>query len=460
MTTDNPSVPPSDQPILHVVHHHEAHDAILHASQHAYDHTGTNVANVGEHHHHSDRAITASDPLKGLDDPRIEKVPHGKNSPHLEHRDKNDVTETHVRLGHKPGDPDPNYIIDHHGHVKELRAPDTKLNGADHAVTIEVEAGSRLNKHQQAALDGLEKAVKKEYPKSKDADATPEMQQVLDRTAAGPGIPSVAPHLRGGNVGMPHGPKDWGSHAGDRGGNGGRVPSAAEARARHEDVPYSAPVDYGKLGLDRNVPRDRIAAMISSNEGSPTTINWNDNGAGVSVGMFQANQKRGELPKLFSDFANTPQGFATLEKVFGEQMAEQIRANPEMVRGLNFRPGNQLGQELEQLVQDPTFQELQLNQLRSKIDEASQIAKQHGVTSEAGVALVADVINQFGEGGANGFLRAADGITDQEEKARAIARSVQNHSRYGGRYAADMNGKVAQNSLSFHNDYHGGAEDA
>jgi hypothetical protein len=450
--SDAPAAPGSANTAPHGIHE---------ASHDAYDKTGTNVTSLNDstiHHHHSGKikdthVITADKPLTDLHDQRIERAagtPKDATGAPLKHRDASEVEALHVRSGHKKGDSPANYVIDGKGHIKEQRPADTKLNPGDKAITIEVEPGAKLNKDQQAALYGLEKAVKKDYPASKEPQLTPEMQDVVDRTNAGPSIPTVAPKHRGGLVGTAHGPKDWGSAAGNRGGNGGHVPSAAEAHARGEAAPFSAPVDWGKLphGLDRSKQTDRIAALISSNEGKPSSINWNDNGAGVSVGMFQANQRRGELPKLFSDFANTPNGYEALVEIFGAEMAAKMKANPEMVRGLNFSPNNELGKELEQLVQNPQFQQLQLDQLRGKIQEADGVAQQHGVTSEAGVALVADLINQFGSAGANKFLGTADGVSDQQEKARAIARAVQDHSRYGARYAADM-GKMASAGLSF-----------
>ncbi|MBS2007057.1 MAG: hypothetical protein JST01_08450 [Cyanobacteria bacterium SZAS TMP-1] len=133
-------------------------------------------------------------------------------------------------------------------------------------------------------------------------------------------------------------------------------------------------------------------------------------------------------------------------------MAAKIKANPEIIRGLNFNPHNELGKGLMALVQNPAFQQLQLDQVRAKIQEAAPIAQSHGVTSEAGVALVADLINQFGEGGANRFLGAADRVSGQEEKARAIARAVHANSKYGGRYLADMQ-KMDSAGLSFDHTY-------
>ncbi|MBU6452271.1 MAG: hypothetical protein KGS72_10860 [Cyanobacteria bacterium REEB67] len=492
MTSDHHIPAGADEPIK--PHHHQ--EAVPHgikaASHEAYHHEGKNVASLSdaapaysaEHtgKKKESHRITPDKPLTGLDDPRIEKVPvkhavshtdnpadvnakhkavDAKETAHegsatLEPRAKSQVNKVEVRLGHKKDDPPANYVIDAEGRIKEQRSPDTRLHKGDDAVTIEVEAGAKLNKDQQAALDGLVKAVKKDYPDTKQEQISPDMQDVIDRTNAGPSIRPVPPKERGGDVGMPHGPKDWGSRAGNRGGNGGLVPTAAEARARGEEVPFSAPVDWNKLphGLDRNNPTDRIAALISSNEGKPTSINWNDNGAGVSVGMFQANQRKGELPKLFSDFANTPDGYEILVELFGAEMAAKMKANPEMIRGLNFNPHNQLGKELEQLVQNPAFQQLQLDQVRAKIQEAAPVAQQHGITSEAGVALVADLTNQFGAAGANRFLGAADSIppSDQEGKARAIARAVNNHTQYGGRYLADI-GKMNSAGLSFDNTY-------
>jgi len=158
-------------------------------------------------------------------------------------------------------------------------------------------------------------------------------------------------------------------------------------------------MSYGHL--NQNDPIDRIALRIMHNEGSPTSINWSDNGAGISVGMFQANQKLGELPALIKNMEQVdPHLFA---QIFGQSFAWLVRNNTQELRKIAFANPqgtgpNELGAKLEEAINQPVFQQVQLAMLLSKIVHAKHVAAEYGITSEKGVGLVADMINQLGEG--------------------------------------------------------------
>ncbi len=175
-------------------------------------------------------------------------------------------------------------------------------------------------------------------------------------------------------------------------------------------------------------PVEKIMATVMSNEGEFTTVNWNDNGHGISVGAFQANQKLGELPFLLVSMQRTnPQLF---REIFGWQFDSLVRHEPEAVRQLNFtdakhRHPNQLGVRLQESLEQPIFKLVQLGIMHEKVLQAKQVAACYGIDSEKGVALVADMINQLGLGnascGARHYLRYALSQQSEIAKLKAIA---------------------------------------
>lgn len=184
--------------------------------------------------------------------------------------------------------------------------------------------------------------------------------------------------------------------------------------------------------LDKNSEEagsvEKIMATISSNEGSPEAINWNDNGCGISVGAFQANQKQGQLPLLLARMQKRqPQLF---ENIFGREFANIVALQPQAIRHVQFtnehgNGPNQLGWRLKEALKQPLFKETQFVMLREKILQSKLVASQYGIYSEKGVALVADMINQLGVGndsyGARHYLKYALGKTNEMAKLEAIA---------------------------------------
>lgn len=199
--------------------------------------------------------------------------------------------------------------------------------------------------------------------------------------------------------------------------------------------------------LDATNPTDRVAAVISSNEGRATSIDWNDQGHGVSVGIFQANQRVGELPELLHQFAVLPQGQQQIACAFGTQKAAQIQQNPEVIRKWHFSPKNSLGKGLQKIVHSNLFQKFQVAILRHKVNKAAEVAANYGITSTAGVAVCADLTNQWGRAGAKRFLKAADAMQSQGGKVSAIVMAVSKGSQYGSRYQQDLQ-KVQGDELS------------
>jgi hypothetical protein len=171
----------------------------------------------------------------------------------------------------------------------------------------------------------------------------------------------------------------------------------------------------------------KVMAIISGNEGSTETINWNDNGCGISVGAFQANQKYGEFPLLLAKMQRAdPKLF---DEIFGHNFANIVKHQPQVIRRVKFideqhMGPNQLGAKLQEALKEPVFKQAQLMMLREKILQSQQVAFKFGIYSEKGVALVADMINQLGLGddtcGARHYLRYALGKQNEIAKLEAI----------------------------------------
>ena len=214
--------------------------------------------------------------------------------------------------------------------------------------------------------------------------------------------------------------------------------SPASQRRNHHPVQPAKPtgfdqIDYKQLQNTSSSDSafDRIAEVVSRHEGRPDSINWNDNGAGVSAGMFQANQKRGELPSLLR--AMEQANGELFAHIFGQGFANLVKSEPEKIRKIEFTAGcgnkpNSLGLRLEKALAEPLFQEVQRKMLREKIVHAACVANEYGLTSERGVALVADLINQLGEGrrtgssGARRYLNFARSQFTEDEKIATIVK--------------------------------------
>jgi hypothetical protein len=214
----------------------------------------------------------------------------------------------------------------------------------------------------------------------------------------------------------------------------------------HENITSENP------NLDPDEHVDRVAALITSNEGDPDSIAWNDNGHGVSVGMFQANQKKGELPQLLKSLAERPDGKRQMLNAFGKDMTAKIEEDPEIIRSLKFKRNNWLGKGLKLLVKSDSFAELQIEILRDKVRASSEFAAAHGIKSTLGVAIVADLTNQWGRGGAARFIKSAGQVDDEAAKLKKIVSKVDSTSAYGDRYKGDLE-KAPELGLSVQDEF-------
>ncbi|MBK9773289.1 MAG: hypothetical protein IPP57_21145 [Candidatus Obscuribacter sp.] len=191
--------------------------------------------------------------------------------------------------------------------------------------------------------------------------------------------------------------------------------------------------------MDMNNSVDKVVSLISRNEGKANTINWNDAGHGISVGLQQSNQHRGNLPELLK--AMHKENPAKFDAIFGRNAAKMLNEN--FVRHAHFSRNNELGRAMQRAVNDPELQKPQLELTREHVRRAAEMARQMGIKSTMGVALVADLTNQFGEGGAMKYLRQARGHHSEEDKIRAVA----NSSRHGHSHRAARFNTIASSGI-------------
>lgn len=214
----------------------------------------------------------------------------------------------------------------------------------------------------------------------------------------------------------------------------------------HQDFQreLAAPARHGRtIVLRSNV--DKVVALVSGNEGGPTSINWNDNGAGISVGFFQANQKAGKLPELLQRMHEAnPERF---NQIFGRYANQMLNEN--FVRRAHFSPRNELGRDMQAALREPDFQRVQVVMLREHVMRANEIARNLGIKSTLGVALIADLTNQYGEAGALGFLSQARRRRGEVNKIQAIANASNGESFRAGRYSSIVSTGLVSSRDSF-----------
>lgn len=161
---------------------------------------------------------------------------------------------------------------------------------------------------------------------------------------------------------------------------------------------------------------DRVVKTVASNEGKFNTLTLNDAGHGISVGIRQWNQKAGELPDLLKSFHDkNPEKF---DKIFGKY-AENLLSE-KYVRRTNMAGNKDMMGRMKEALNDPEFQEVQVDKFKKFAEKSGEMAKKYGLKSELGAALVADIANQMGEGGARRIMRRA-GLTPGGEVADEAA---------------------------------------
>ena len=139
---------------------------------------------------------------------------------------------------------------------------------------------------------------------------------------------------------------------------------------------------------------DRMRKVIASNEGSEGTINPDDAGAGISVGVRQWNQKTGELPDLLRAWRDAnPQKFRTIFGVYSSELLDE-----HWVRSINMHQQHGLITAMKKALLDPEYRGVQNNLTRNFIGRTARFAQENGFRSEYAVAAITDAVNQCGLG--------------------------------------------------------------
>lgn len=147
-----------------------------------------------------------------------------------------------------------------------------------------------------------------------------------------------------------------------------------------------------------------VAKWVTQNEGSRDkhlAYNANDMGHGISVGLLQWNQEKGKLPDLLKSWHDkNPRKFNTM---FGEHSADLLKDS--WVRTADFNGNKTLHSGMRKALADSEFQGVQDKLSNQNMVRACNVATDHGFRSLRGRAVVGDLFNQLGEGGARSALR-------------------------------------------------------
>lgn len=153
--------------------------------------------------------------------------------------------------------------------------------------------------------------------------------------------------------------------------------------------------------LNSNDFVDRVIQNISAHEGNFNSINKNDAGYGISIGIRQWNQKAGELPVLLKAWnRQDPQKF---NQIFGPY-AEQL-LNDKWVRSYDMANDAQFMSRMKTALADKEFQDVQVSESRAFVKRNMELANSYGFKSELGVALICDMVNHMGTGGTEKALK-------------------------------------------------------
>lgn len=177
---------------------------------------------------------------------------------------------------------------------------------------------------------------------------------------------------------------------------------------------------------------ERIVASISSHEGGFTSINQNDAGYGISVGIRQWNQKTGELPHLIRAWHDKhPTKF---KQIFGNYSPSLL--NEKWVRDYDMANDSQFMKAMQNALADKDLQRVQLEDAHRFVNNTTELAKKYGFQSEFGVALVCDMVNQMGANGTErtlakcGIKKHEGAIEDEHDAALRISRVRPNGKRF------------------------------
>lgn len=308
---------------------------------------------------------------------------------------------------------EPDIIIDKHG-VPHLN-PFRRRLGPDETVFVALEADDNWREISAAqAADQLQKACVRDLisyfeMQNPGASIPDEWLSVLSRQ------PDLPPPHSGAGGGFRGG--EGGGYAGGCGGHPGTISDHIPHRvARGVDVGHATKMENAlaprlKDSLDLHKFVDRVVAAVSGNEGNFQSINRNDSGYGISVGIRQWNQKVGELPGLLKAWHDKdPEKF---QQIFGENANNLLKEN--WVRQANFQAQPGLMDSMKNALADHEFQDVQVQLARDFVVRGIQLGMKYGLKSELALAHVVDMANQKGFGGAESVLRRAGQLGGNEK---------------------------------------------
>ncbi len=149
---------------------------------------------------------------------------------------------------------------------------------------------------------------------------------------------------------------------------------------------------------------DQVVHAVSGNEGNFVSLNRNDCGYGISIGIRQWNQKVGELPTLLKAWqSKNPREF---NEIFGEKYSDKL-CSESWVRNYNMSADPDLMTRMDKALHNKAMQATQVELARQFVKSSIKLAQEFGFKSELGIALVCDLVNQTGTGGARSALRRA-----------------------------------------------------
>ncbi len=214
------------------------------------------------------------------------------------------------------------------------------------------------------------------------------------------------------------------AQAASRNSQPGRKDDTAQNRESKEIPTLVAPAASKDYSLP-NPPKStdasftkQLSDVVSKNEStSYRSINWDDNSAGVSVGVMQWNQKKGQLPELFARWHEEyPIAF---NAIFGEKASNgktyaQNLLHEEYVRDADFRHDSKLRHALVKALEHPGFQKAQDELSHEMVEEYRDIAHKHGIHTQFGVGMIVDAANQLGPYAVARMLRKIIGRSHSE----------------------------------------------
>lgn len=216
--------------------------------------------------------------------------------------------------------------------------------------------------------------------------------------------------------------------------------------------PQASDLGAADLGLNPNNSVDLVVAHVMGHEGGLTSINFNDNGHGISLGIFQWNQGNpeagaGGLGDFLLRVERKHPGLVPAEILYA--VRDHAAQNSEFVAMDLTQPPYR--EQIEAMVDNPLFADVQIDAARDKVAACADIARELGLTSVGGVMLVTDMVNQMGTGSARRYvLDVALNVQGEQEKINAIMQqlSASKYQRYYDFYAGLVSEMQAAQNFS------------